>query len=538
MSLSVLFARVSTKEQAEEGYSLGAQVTLLRRYAATKSLRIREEFAVPESARGTTERRLFDGMMAFLDAHPDVTHLLCEKVDRLTRNFRDAVRLNDWLLADPRRQIHFVKQNLVLHKEAQSNEKFMWDMHVVFAKQYSNNLSEEARKGLLQKAREGHYPGSQRMGYRTIQEHGKRVWIIDERPTSDAPFLRRAYALAATGGYTLDTLTDQLATEGWLRHGKPIHVSTVHKLLTNPFYVGDFLWKGQRYQGRHPPLVSRECFAEVQRIVRRNLVGKYRTHSFPLGGCLSCGECGRSVVGSLHKGRVYYHCTRFRNPCRQRHYVPEARLEQELGTLLTQLAAPSPRLAAWGRGALADRRGLRASDREAAETHLRGQLVQVERRQLALYDDKVDGRIPVGFFDQKFREYGDEAAELRLALARLETPDVSEPEVALAVWDLSQLAADLFASIDSDERRRALVRLIFADLRLRDGHVTATYQPGFDLLALPREDAGSTKTGWQAIVDDFGTGKWLSQMPSPGVVFERIQEFLTPGSNTTAPNAS
>ncbi len=59
-----------------------------------------------------------------------ISILLCEKVDRLTRNMKEAVVANDWVDADPERQIHFVKQNLVIHKNAKSDEKFRWDIEM------------------------------------------------------------------------------------------------------------------------------------------------------------------------------------------------------------------------------------------------------------------------------------------------------------------------------------------------------------------------------------------------------------------------
>ena len=48
--------------------------------------------------------------------------------------------------------IHNVKQNLIISKDSKSSDKFMWDIQIAVAKQYSNNLSEEARKGLNEKA--------------------------------------------------------------------------------------------------------------------------------------------------------------------------------------------------------------------------------------------------------------------------------------------------------------------------------------------------------------------------------------------------
>src|SRR3990167_10248377 len=127
---AVMFSRVSTREQAEEGYSLQAQEKLIKEYAEKKDYSVVKVFSVPESARGLQERKLFNELLVYLDNHSNIKVVVCEKVDRITRNFKDAVKLDEWLNADENRQIHFVKHNLIIHKLAKSNEKFMWDIYL------------------------------------------------------------------------------------------------------------------------------------------------------------------------------------------------------------------------------------------------------------------------------------------------------------------------------------------------------------------------------------------------------------------------
>ena len=96
MDLAILWARVSTKDQAE-GYSLDAQMKLLRDYAQRNNLKVVKEFIVPESATGSQERKRFQEMLNYLNEHKNIKNLVCEKVDRLTRSIRDLPKLDDWL---------------------------------------------------------------------------------------------------------------------------------------------------------------------------------------------------------------------------------------------------------------------------------------------------------------------------------------------------------------------------------------------------------------------------------------------------------
>ncbi|MBL3677681.1 MAG: recombinase family protein [Alphaproteobacteria bacterium] len=101
----MILARVSTKDQEEYGHSLPAQTQKLREYAQRKGFEVIKEFAFSESA-GTKIRKKFEEVLGFLKAQKDMPALLCQNVDRVTRNFRDAVDLDDMRINDGL-EIHF-----------------------------------------------------------------------------------------------------------------------------------------------------------------------------------------------------------------------------------------------------------------------------------------------------------------------------------------------------------------------------------------------------------------------------------------------
>jgi len=218
--LCVTFSRVSSREQ-ETGYSLDSQVRLLEDTADHKNLRVSKIFRISESASKGDERKTFQEMLAYVKKH-NIKHILVEKVDRITRSLQDAVQIDDWRNIEGN-HVHFVKDGLVLHRLSKSADVLQWDIKVVFARQYINNLREETTKGQLEKARQGHYPGNSKRGYVTKRENGSRraTWHIDVSPTSDAPYITRAFELAATTDKSLSALRLELHAEGWKqRNGK------------------------------------------------------------------------------------------------------------------------------------------------------------------------------------------------------------------------------------------------------------------------------------------------------------------------------
>src|SRR6266436_4194681 len=95
MRKAIIFARVSSREQEETGYSLNAQVKLLNDYALQHELEVVKVWRVSESASGKQVRKLFNEMLQHVSRH-QIPVILCEKIDRLTRNLRDASAVDEW----------------------------------------------------------------------------------------------------------------------------------------------------------------------------------------------------------------------------------------------------------------------------------------------------------------------------------------------------------------------------------------------------------------------------------------------------------
>ena len=111
---AVLYFRVSSEEQAKEGFSLPAQLKLLKDYGRAHDLQIVSEFLDVETAK-KVGRGQFSEMVAYLGAHPNIGALLVEKTDRLYRNLKDWVTVDDCIQAGL--EVHLVKENEVLRKE-------------------------------------------------------------------------------------------------------------------------------------------------------------------------------------------------------------------------------------------------------------------------------------------------------------------------------------------------------------------------------------------------------------------------------------
>ena len=314
MTQCVVYLRVSSKEQKEEGYSIPAQEKLLRAYARKHGFSVVEVYEEVETAK-RAGRREFERMVRFLKANRGIKHILVEKTDRLYRNFRDLVAADEL-----GRSIHFVKEGQVIGPDARSSDKLNHDLKVVLAKNYIDNLSEETRKGMVEKAEQGLYPSYAPLGYVNDREsHG--LGVDFER----AAIIRELFETYGKGGVSLRELSKIAHRKGLrTRKGKPLHKSAIAKMLSNPVYIGDMMWKGVYYQGKHDPIVSVEVFERVKRLLHGKGHAKKR-RVFAYRGLLRCGNCGCLITAEIKKERyVYYRCTRGRKNCTEKPVREEA----------------------------------------------------------------------------------------------------------------------------------------------------------------------------------------------------------------------
>src|SRR5215467_6612569 len=187
---AAIYARVSSKEQEKEGFSIPAQLKLLTTYAAEKGFSVVQQYVDVETAK-KTGRSGFTAMVEFFRAESKAKIaanscrlLLVEKTDRLYRNLKDWVTLDELDL-----EIHLAKENVVFSRDSRSSEKFIHGIKVLMAKNYIDNLSEETKKGMLEKAEQGIYPTVAPLGYRNIVgKDGKKA--IEPDPAT-APLVIR-----------------------------------------------------------------------------------------------------------------------------------------------------------------------------------------------------------------------------------------------------------------------------------------------------------------------------------------------------------
>ena len=324
-----------TRDFVSHRHNRVCEIIVHENHALEHTLTIVQEFLDVETAK-QAGRAGFGAMLACLRADPTCRTILVEKTDRLYRNIRDWITVDDLDLT-----VHFVKENAVVSKDSRSSEKFMHGIKVLMAKNYVDNLSEEVKKGAREKAEQGHWPSRAPVGYLD-----NRTTHRIERDAVRGPLIATLFELYATGAYSLKALTVKAHATGLThpRSGRHMMKAEIHRILQNPIYAGDFRWLGKLYHGSHEPVISRAQFQQVQDVLTRKPRTRYPKQKHPFMGLLTWARCGCAMTAERKKGKyTFYRCTGLHGRCGNT-YVREERLADLLGEVVQRIDI-SPKLA-------------------------------------------------------------------------------------------------------------------------------------------------------------------------------------------------
>lgn len=363
MKTAVIYARVSSADQRDSGYSIPAQLELFKTYAKQKNLKIVQEYQESESAKASG-RKLFTQMINLVKENK-IEVIVFEKVDRMTRNYADLITIYE-LMETYNVEVHLIKNSLILDKNSRSQEKFQLDINVVLARNYINNLSEEVKKGMRQKLLQGGWCHKATFGYSNVRRDGKSTVL----PNEDAFLVKKMFSLAFQG-YSITKIHEELTP-----HFKKTRTrASIHNILKNPFYLGLMPTEEGLIKGNHEPLIDTFTFDAVQKqLNKRDKKVNALERSFRFSGLITC-QCGAKLYGEVKKGKyITYGCSGriYKKPCNApTKYISEAKITEQLDTYLKQIS-------------------ITPEDKAVIDGMISKMFVQMEKESNQLFDQKTE----------------------------------------------------------------------------------------------------------------------------------------------------
>ncbi|HEY6349505.1 MAG TPA: recombinase family protein, partial [Candidatus Angelobacter sp.] len=484
------YTRVSTDKQGERGVSLHEQKEIIQRYATHKGLNILRWFEERETA-SKIGRPMFNEMLTLLKSGA-AAGVIIHKVDRGARNFRDWAEIGE--LVEAGLEVHFATESLDLNT---LGGMLSADLQAVMSVHYSRNLREEVKKGYYGRLKQGLCPRPAPLGYLNNGEGQPKT--IDP---VQGPIVREAFELYATGRYSLIQLSEALYRKGLRTRptrkkagGKKVNRTSLAAILSNPFYIGVlYVKKGDRtFAGGHEPLISRNLFEKVQKALTGRTQRKIQKHRFQFSRFITCGVCGRSLVGEIQKGNIYYRChSRHAN-------LTEEYVQAELLRCFQKLRLSTEE------ESLVDL--MLAEIKSTWQEHLK-QALQSEQLRLAsvrskierLTDAYIDGMIDKADLEKKKTTLTLECREIESKLAELRSGGGGGAGKLDKIVELLKTAYSLYKNANYDEKRE-LANLVMSNLRA--SHKALEFTLRFPFSEMANRDGGQSGCPLRAGGRDF-----------------------------------
>ena len=261
-----LYARKSTDEPERQVLSIEAQLFELQEYAKKEGLNVVREFIESKTAK-EPGRYIFNDMIARIE-EGEAEGILAWHPDRLARNSIDGGKIIYLIDTGKISTLKFP----TFWFDSTPQGKFMLNIAFGQSKYYVDNLSENIRRGIRQKLRNGIWPAYAPLGY--INDKEKRCIVVDKEK---AKYIRKAFEIYATGEYPLSVIRKKINIAGLVgKKGKLLSVSNYQYMLKNPIYYGVIRYNGEFHDGKHEPIITKKLFDSVAEVMKKKSKPKGR----------------------------------------------------------------------------------------------------------------------------------------------------------------------------------------------------------------------------------------------------------------------
>lgn len=303
MKKAGLYIRVSTLEQAQEGYSVGAQKERLIAFCKAHDWNIRNIYVDGGYTGANLDR---PGIQKLISEIDDLDVVLVYKLDRLSRSQKDTLYLIEEVFLP--HNVDFVSMNESFDTGTPFG-RAMIGILSVFAQLEREQIKERTKMGKIARAKQGLRNGGRFLPIGYDISNGSLV-INDY----EAVQVRKIFDCYISG-MSQSKIAKLLYSEGYsTRYGdwsKPSAITTVSSILTNDVYIGIAKYGDISVDNAHEPIISREQFDKAQ-LIRRKRREIYGDTAFVskhlLTGMLFCARCGARYYAKMSGRYTYYVC--------------------------------------------------------------------------------------------------------------------------------------------------------------------------------------------------------------------------------------
>ncbi len=398
----ILYCRKSSEAEDRQVLSIDSQENGLSHLAERDGFKFLKVFKESMSAKAPG-RPVFEEMLSFIEKKKDCI-LLVWKLDRLARNALDGGKIS-WLM--DRGLINEIRTPEKVFKNI-PDDKFMMSLDFSIAKKYVDELSQNVKRGNRAKFARGEWPHQAPLGYKN--DTSTKLIVVNPEKAS---YVKRMFALYATGRYSLKEIANMLYNEGLrTRSGNQYLRGQVQWVLRNTFYYGMMQREGKFYEGKHETLVTKTLFDQANEILTGKVHPKKKRHDFHLRGVLKCGNCGCMMTACKKKGHDYYYCTNGKGNCAEHtKYMRSEKLDECVTSVFEDLKLDEELIEITYRAAK-EKQGHDSGYVDRNAVLIENRLSGIRESQTRLCDSFSAGNTPEGIYNAKIVSLANEEKAL------------------------------------------------------------------------------------------------------------------------------
>lgn len=492
-----------SSHRQEDNSSAEVQEEEIRKFCDFLGLKLVRLESIIESAKDANNRPKYNALKNWA-VDNKVSHIVFYMMDRDTRNFTD-MEINANLIKKSDIVFHYAKDLKTLDKYNIDSEFLSTSVNTLTNKDLSMKISIKVNDSMDAKARSGWFPNNHApLGYMHLhptdeagREKKRGTIIVPDKDERKVRLVQSEFALKAEG-YSLEMIRTKNLEMGlvpvemkhrYSRHG-------IEDRLKNPFYWGQFRWKGEIYDGKHELIIPAEILRKVKSLEGKSNAGRKGKHTgsgFFSGGWIRCGhpECGLMLTydpKTKNKGEAnekvhhYYRCANSRGIHRPLTYVKEAEMFEQFESALESIVIPRQ----WVDELVAEFEKYQDGSKQKLKNEfalLRERLGKVELKEEQNFDLLGDGIITQEEFKGRKQKLSAEREQLQIEIEKytLKSHD-NLAMTAKRVFELAINAKDLWKKGTPEERRKVL-ELLCSNPTLEGSTVRYDLKKPFAVLA-------------------------------------------------------
>jgi len=310
---AIIYARVSTTRQINEGHGLDSQLQRCEKYARDKGYTVEKTFLDEGISGGLFERPAMRSLIAFLDKNVTTNYVIIfDDLSRFARDVKVHLKMRTELTSRGA-TLECLNHNFDDSPEGEFIEVILAGKAQLDRQQNRRQVCQKMKARLER----GYWCFYQPLGLKYIKdkEHGKL--LAPKEP--EATILKEALEKYAHGVLKTQIEVADFLTKSRLKGDSKIHAEGAKRFLTQPLYAGYVEyepWGVELVKGHHQGLISFSTYQKNQKRLNdnsHNYIRRTNNEVFPLRGFVICEHCNRAITASWTTGRAgrkypYYRC--------------------------------------------------------------------------------------------------------------------------------------------------------------------------------------------------------------------------------------